>query len=307
MLSLERVVLHNVVGPVDAWETDGVLASAELLDHEVGEERSLIIVFAHLVVEEGIVIGASHLDHLGWRESGERCGDRDIALTLLTTFGSYEDNAVGTTDTEHGSGRGILKNGDALDFRRVDIVHIALYAIHLNERALTVGVEGTFTTDEDVGGIGARLSRVLHCGDARELTCQDVVDRGDRGAEEVFGLDGGDGTSDGNFLLRAVGNDFDFAELLRGVNECNGHAIDSREDLILVADEREFERGLGWTHDAKVAIEVGNGTISSTLDDNCDTRQWTLRISHLTLNGLVLSESHQTGQKRQETDRESSK
>ena len=55
MLMLQGEVLHDVVGPLGAWEANGIAAIAELLDDSIRERMCQTIVVAHLIVEESII------------------------------------------------------------------------------------------------------------------------------------------------------------------------------------------------------------------------------------------------------------
>ena len=55
VLMLQGEVFHDVVGPLGAWEANGVAAIAELLDDCIRERMLQSVIVAHLIVEQSII------------------------------------------------------------------------------------------------------------------------------------------------------------------------------------------------------------------------------------------------------------
>ena len=156
MLLLQGDIFHNILIPFDAREADGVAAGAETLYHGIAELRGATVVGKHLVVEIGILVRVGLLHHLGGGQRRERHIGRNLGLALAASLGGDKHHTVGTAHTEHGSGRSVFQHGDALYLIGVDVPHLALHTIYLNEGG---GVDPCgLTTHEDTCCIAARLT-----------------------------------------------------------------------------------------------------------------------------------------------------
>ena len=133
MLLLQGDVLHQVVGPLYARETDGVGAILEHVNDALREIAFLTVVGTHGIVEGGIFVRAGLLDHLGRCQCRERQVKGYFSLTFLSALGGDQHYTIRTTNTEYGRSRSILQYGNALDFVGVDIPHLAFHTIHLNQ------------------------------------------------------------------------------------------------------------------------------------------------------------------------------
>ena len=79
-----------------------------------------------------------------------------MSLTLRTAFCRDQHHTVSTAHTKYSCGRCILQNGDTLDFVGVDIPHLTLDTVHLDQWR-GVGPR-SLSTDEDLGSVGTRLT-----------------------------------------------------------------------------------------------------------------------------------------------------
>ena len=134
VLRLQGNIFHDVLVPFHAGEADGVGAVVEHADDGIGKGCLAAVVGQHLVVEAGILRRGDLLNHLCRRECRERSVDRNLCLSLGAALCGDEHHAVGTAHTEHCRCRSVFQYGDALNFVRVDVPHLALHAVHLDER-----------------------------------------------------------------------------------------------------------------------------------------------------------------------------
>ena len=165
----------------------------------------LLLVADGLVAEQGVFVGRHALLQLGGLGEAVVGGEVDDRLALGAALGRPDDDAVRAADTEHGRGRGVLEDGDTLDFIGVQLREGTLDAVHEDERL--GAVQGSDTTDADDRFVGARHTGRLHGGHAREVTLQGVRDVRHRRFHQAFAADGGDRARDGHLLLLAIRDD----------------------------------------------------------------------------------------------------
>ena len=138
VLGLEEGLAEHHLIPVGAGVHDGVAVRAigfDCLRSEVVDILFHIVVPLEHVVVACEVVCATLFD-VGHRHLHTGDGaHRNLRLAGITALCGDDDDAVSTTHTEHGGGGGVLEDGQALDFIRVDGVQGALDAIHEDERA----------------------------------------------------------------------------------------------------------------------------------------------------------------------------
>ena len=214
-----------------------------------------------------------------------------LGLPLLTTLGSDQDDAVGTTHTIDSCCRGILQHGDALYRGDVDAVHRALDTVDEDERVAVV--PRAHATDDDLRVFLTRHTRGAHRHHARQITGQSGTDAAHTtGALKHLTCGLGDGADHRGFLLLTVADDDDLTEILVIVAQGDAHGMLTSYLHVLWqhTDIRYLQRGTGtFDIDDKVAVQIGDGTIGRTAfhDGGTDNRL-TFLVYHTTFDRVLL-------------------
>ena len=308
-LLLPRGVVHDVLDPVHVRERAGHVAEAEVLHDVLGEPDAGVGVrgvvgdgrggrplgHRQRIGDGGVVphlavgVGIGEVDELRDRLHGGIGGSGHGGLAHGTTLGGHEDDAVRAADTEHGGRGRVLQDGDALDFVRIQLREGTLDAVHEDERL--GAVQGSDTTDADDGFIGARHTRRLHGGHAREVTLQGVRDVRHRGLHQSLAAHRGNRTGDGNFLLLAVRDDHGLVQGIGVGFHVDGHPRRRRDRQGLVAHTRELERGPLGHGQREVTVHVGDRSGRGPLYDHARSDQtFSQLIQHPALYAQVLGE-----------------
>ena len=111
-----------------------------------------------------------------------------MRLPFRTASCSHEDDTIGTPDTEHSRAGGILEDGNALDFIRVNLGEIPLHSVHEDKRRGKTVVKGAATSDVDGRSILSRLAAGLHRCHSRYISGEHIGNTADRRLDEVLSL-----------------------------------------------------------------------------------------------------------------------
>ena len=264
-------MLHHVLAEADAGLGIGRVvrdggASGPLVHREhVGDLR----VVPHLAVG----VGVGKIDELRDRLHGgvDRRGHGSLAGR--TALRGHEDDAVGASHTEHGRGRCILQDRDALDLVGIQLGERTFDAVDQDQRL--GAVERADAADADDRFIGTRHTGGLDGRNAREVALEGVRHVRDRGLQEAFAADRGNGTGDGDFLLLAVRNDDSLVKSLRVDRHRDGDVLPGHLDLLGgVADTGNLQCGAsGDGRKDEVAVKVSHGTVVGPLNEHAGSDQ----------------------------------
>ena len=202
-------------------------------------------------------------------QRGELRPEYDLRFPHPTFLGVDENDAVGAADAVYRRCGGVLEHCHRLDLSHVDQVHVALHAVHEDQRIAVL--PRTHAPDEDRCRVVARLARALTRDDARHRAADGVRQRHGRRPFEYLGFHAGQGAGHRLFFLRAVSHDHDVLHFGRSLAH---HDILYRLSLIddlfgLVSQETEHDRCTG--HQSVhfvVSVESGGGSPGCILHDD---------------------------------------
>ena len=314
VLGLQEGLAEHQFGPLGVREHDRIAACAVGFDGlrlkvQVGVFTA-VVPLVHIVVP-GEVIAAGLAD-VGHRHLETRNGAHgDLRLAGVTALGGDDDDAVRTAHTEHRRGGGVLQDGQAFDFIRVHGVQRTLDTIDQDERR-RVGVgKGTYASDVDLSVVFTRLTGLLHSGNTRHLSRQDVGNIGHRRLDQGLVVNGGQSAGHRRFGLGTVRDHHSGVDRLGVLQEHDGKRtlFTHRDHLGDITQGGNLQhRILSGNGKREASVHVGSHTGGRPLqgDARTDYRQ-TVCVHHITLDGnaLVLCEGSRPPQCQQETQHSS--
>ena len=230
----------------------------ELLKNLIWERScsSTIIQLLHIIIRS-ILVSVSQLDRISRHNDAHGSIGRNLSLSLLTTFGGYEDYTVGTTHTEYGCGWCILQYGNALDFAWVDVVEVTLYTIHLNQWRWIVG--SSLSTYQDSCSISSRLTGILYRRKTWNYTRKHIVDGTGRNLGQLATIDIRDRTRYSYLLLYTVSHNLYIFQHLGIVLKSDSKGTTTHLYSLWLAAYVSNLQGLStFGIDLEVTIYIGN-------------------------------------------------
>ena len=139
VLCLHRCLIQQISSPVDTGIHNGIIIQSEsfnciIIKYQIILGSIWLVICYNLISQSCIRITVCHFEHTSRHLNTNRRIHRDFRFALLTTACSYQNYAICTTHTEHGSSRSIFQNRHALYFIRVHLIKRTFYTIHQNQR-----------------------------------------------------------------------------------------------------------------------------------------------------------------------------